>query len=115
MVNLSLWFPNFAIFFFISVGLFVENECTIIRGCQCARRGLGIIFIRELGLWRLTSLSTICQLYRDDHYVCLRKQEYPEKTTDLSQVTVKLYNIMLYRVHAAMCGVRTLNVSGDRL
>jgi hypothetical protein len=44
-----------------------------------------------LGLWCLTPLSTIFQLYRGGRIYLWRKPQYLEKTTDLSQV-------MLYQV-----------------
>jgi hypothetical protein len=86
----------------------VTHNRAIVRGAIV----LDPIISMGVGVWFMVfnaTFSTIFQLY---HY--WKKQEYLEKTTDISQVTNKLYHIMLYRVHFAISKVRTHNFSGDR-
>ena len=45
-----------------------------------------------------TPLLTIFQLYRGGHLYLWKKPECPEKTSNLPQVTDKLYHILLYRI-----------------
>ena len=58
--------------------------------------------VKGLGLWCLTPLSTIFQLFRGGQFYSVEETgEHGKKNIDLPQVTDKLDQIMVYRVHLA--------------
>ena len=54
-------------------------------------------------------------LYSGGQFYWSRELEYPVNVTDLSYVTGKLYQIMLYRVHIVTCGNHNISIMGTDL
>ena len=85
-------------------GLVVDGEVCFMRvpfNSYCVlSKYLSTFKYGGYGLWCVTwRYSTIFQLYRGAQYYWYGKTEYPDKTTDLPQVTDKLYHMTLYYVH----------------
>jgi hypothetical protein len=102
--NPELFFEIFCGVYLFTVGMFFKvNKFAL---TYFLHRGWFMVFN--------ATFNNISVIYRGGQFYFWRKPEYPEKTTDLSQVVDNLYHIMLYRVHLDMNGVRTHNCNGDR-
>jgi hypothetical protein len=54
-----------------------------------------VVMMIDDDLWCLTLLSAIFQLYHGDQFYWWKKPEYPKRTTDHWQATVKLYHLRM--------------------
>ena len=75
---------------------------------------LNVVMSEVNGLWIMVFNATFTEFYRGGQYYWWRKPEYPEKTTNLLQVTDNLCHIMLISRAPRLSRIRTHTISGDR-
>ena len=81
----------------------LSTSCKKTRG-----KRFNTVMVSLVGLWCLMPLPIIFQRYRHGQFYCWRN---PLKTTDLPQVTAKLYYISSTPL---LSRIRTHNLSGDK-